>query len=254
MENVLEKNYLATISDVGFNFKLSLPSLLKDFQFLATEHSKIMGMSYFDLKEKDNAFWVLSKVKVKFLCDLPMWGDEYKLLTFPTEPTNVKYGRNFKLFNSCNKLAVVGSTDWCILDRETRRLRRVSSISCCPENFAYLTERLESENYTLINDSVDAGAEFIYEKTVRCTDLDMNLHMNNVVYTKIVLDCFSSGFFNSKIIDEYELHFIKEAPEGSKIEVYKKDNGGSFVIFGKSEDGSQSYFKARIKFCSLNSK
>ena len=248
MENYLKKSYTATISDVDFNSRLSLASLLKEYQFLATEHSKIMGMSYFDLMKNDKAFWVLSKIKVKILKALPNWGDAFSVLTYPKAPTNVRYGRNFKVFDEDENLLAISSSEWCILDVEARKLRRASSITSYPNELKCLDESLETENYTNIDDALNDNMLPLFEKVVRTTDLDMNLHMNNVVYTKIVLDCFSANFLKEHQIREYELHFIKEAPEGTKIDVYKKEVDDNIVIFGKSTDKLLTYFKAVINF------
>ena len=248
MENYLNKDYVATISDIDFNFEFNLVGLMREFQDLATRHSKEMGLSYFDLKQNDNAFWVLSKIKVKFLQDLPKWGDKFSILTYPLEPTNVRYGRNFKMSTKDGPTAIIGSSEWCILDLDTRKIRRTNTISSNPMNFDYISERLESESYTIIDDTQDDELLPLFEKVVRSTDLDINLHMNNVVYTKIVLDCFDAIFLQKNKIKEYELHFLKEAQEGAKIDIFKKQVEDGYVVYGKSKDKSFSYFKAKIKF------
>lgn len=248
MDNYIEQKFNATISDVDFNFEVDLIGLMDKFQLLATKHSKEMGLSYFDLKEKDSAFWVLSKIHVKFLEESPKWGDKFSILSYPLEPTNVKFGRNFKLKNSTGGLIAVANSEWCILDIESHRLRRSSSITSYPKELICLDEKLGVEDYRVLDDSIVGDENYVYTKVVRCSDLDMNMHMNNVVYTKVIIDSFCSSKFKDERIKEYELHFLKEAPEGAQIKIFKKEVNQEYFIVGKGELDGSTYFRARIQF------
>lgn len=248
MNNYIEQKFNATISDVDFNFEVNLVSLMEKFQLLATNHSKEMGLSYFDLKENDNAFWVLSKIQIKFVGRSPKWGNEFSIFSYPLEPTNVKFGRNFKLKDCTGNVLAVANSEWCILDAESHRIRRSSSITSYPQELKCLDEKLGVEDYRVLDDSIFTEDNYVYTKTVRTSDLDMNMHMNNVVYTKVVLDSFYSEKLKNEKIREYELHFLKEAPEGAEIKIYKKEVNGEFIVVGKDALSSSSYFRARIKF------
>lgn len=245
MKSVLERQYSVDISNVDMYMNLSLVSLMKFFQDMATRHSMILGISYFDLKEKDNAFWVLSKFKVQIKNSLPVWGDEISIKTYPLEPQNIRSIRNYVLHKG-DELLMVASSEWCILDSDTRKPRRTSSISCYSNDVNYLAEKLETEEFSKIVGEVEDG-DFVYVKTVKLCDLDVNRHMNNVVYTEIVLNCFSADFLCDKKFNSYEVHFLKEAREGDNIKVYKKEESGGFVVVGKNDNG-ENYFKASIDF------
>ena len=106
--------------------------------------------------------------------------------------------------------------------------------------FAYENE------FSKIVGEVEDG-DFVYVKTVKLCDLDVNRHMNNVVYTEIALNCFSADFLCDKKFNSYEVHFLKEAREGDNIKVYKKEESGGFVVVGKNDNG-ENYFKASIDF------
>ena len=63
MESSLVMIEEVTSSKVDKNHRLRCDAILNIFQDLATSHATKMGMSFVDLKEKSNAFWVLSKIK-----------------------------------------------------------------------------------------------------------------------------------------------------------------------------------------------
>ena len=63
MQNLITKNYDVNINNIGYNKRLSFVELLKMFQDLATAHAGELGLGYYDLAKKDNAFWVVTRVK-----------------------------------------------------------------------------------------------------------------------------------------------------------------------------------------------
>ena len=248
MKNSICKNLDIEVSDVDFNFNLNLISIMREFQLLATNHSKDMGLSYEELMRNENAFWVLSKVKVKLSAEMPKFGDNISIITYPKLPGNVKCIRNFKLSDKQNNVRILGTSEWCILDAESRRVRRISSILSYPKDVSHIEEVLETEQFSIIDDAQNTSDEFVYEKVVRATDLDVNMHMNNVVYTKVVIDAFSAEFWKHNSVKEYELHFLNEAPEGSVMRVYRREIEGGFVVVGRDVLTEKSYFRALLKF------
>ena len=252
MENYIVKKSKVTVSDADFNLRYGLISLMNDFQELATEHAQSMGLGYFDLKNTDKAFWVLSKIKVKFLQGAPMWGDDFCLISYPLEPKNVKFVRNFKLLNRGEDVVAIGSSEWCILDLETRRIRRSNSVTSYPTALNHIEEHLETEEFSQIDDNDCESSEFVYTKVVRTSDLDINMHMNNVVYTRVVLDSLTVDLLKNFTVELYELHFLKEAVIGTEINVYKRTlSNGEIVVFGKDASSDQFYFKARIRLMGI---
>ena len=64
--------------------------------------------------------------------------------------------------------------------------------------------------------------ELVYPHLVRATDIDMGRHMNNVVYIRLLLDCFSAKELASGNIQSVELHYSTPCFEGEALTVYKK--------------------------------
>ena len=96
MQNLIVKNYDVNINNIGYDKRLSFVELLKIFQDLAVTHAGELGLGYYDLEKKDNAFWVLSKLKVRFVEDMPEWGNKLSVQTFPLKPNSsvLSPGRN----------------------------------------------------------------------------------------------------------------------------------------------------------------
>ena len=88
--------------------------------------------------------------------------------------------------------------------------------------------------------------DFVYTKTIMPTDIDVNLHTNNLKYNVMALDALTLEDLKNNTIKEYEIYFVNESRIGEKIDVYKKKVKGLWYIEGKRD--KQTIFKAVIKF------
>ena len=62
--------------------------------------------------------------------------------------------------------------------------------------------------------------DLVYTHHVRATDIDMGRHMNNVVYIRLLLDCFSAKELASGRIKSIEAHYASPCLEGETLGVF----------------------------------
>ena len=204
-------------------------------------HSQLIGLDHQTMIDRDNAFWVITKMKV--VCNNSIGANQkLTLKTWTRKPQTVRFLRDLQIKQK-NKILVKGVSEWCCLDYKTRTLRRSNSIKY-PD--LQMVETKEN-NLMFTNLKVDVTKkDFVYTKTIMPTDIDVNLHTNNLKYNVIALDALSLNDLQNKTIKEYEVYFVNESKLGDKIDVYKKQVKNLTYIEGKR--GDITIFKVVIKF------
>jgi len=241
MQNLYLEKYITNDVELDVNEKLSVIEILKLMQRVTFSHSQLIGLDHQTMIDRDNAFWVITKMKV--VCNNPIGANQkLTLKTWTRKPQAVRFLRDLQIKQK-NKILVKGVSEWCCLDYKTRTLRRSNSIKYPDLQMEETTE--SNLNFTNLKVNVDKK-DFVYNKTIMPTDIDVNLHTNNLKYNIIALDAFSLNDLQNKIIKEYEIYFVNETKLGERIDVYKKKIKDLFYIEGKRED--VTIFRVVIKF------
>jgi len=241
MKNLHTEKYLTNDVEVDVNEFISVQDILKLLQRVTFAHSCLIGLDHKTMIERDNAFWVITKMK--YVCRHPICANQkITLKTWTRTPQSVRFLRDLQIKEK-NKLMVCGISEWCCLDYETRALRRSNSIQY--PNLEVIETK--NNNITFTNLKVDVEEkDFVYSRTILSTDIDVNLHTNNLKYTNIALDALTLDELKSNVIKEYEIYFVNETRIGDIIDVYKRKVKGYYYIEGKR--GEQTIFKVVIKF------
>lgn len=207
--------------DAKGNIKAS--ALMYAFQEIASAHAESLGLGFEDLMEK-NYIWVLTKlrfeIKEKFAAD-----KDYILRTYPRPRKGVTFFRDYYIYDG-DVLMAVGTSQWCIINFETRRIERAKidfdGLFINHEPFENGIEKFKVDQDAL----VQIGAHKVVED-----DLDDNEHVNNCRYAVMVEDELSGR-------GECSIYFSKEALLGDEIILYKGHEDGHDMIEGKLEDGT----------------
>ncbi|MBQ8615422.1 MAG: hypothetical protein IJ415_02530 [Clostridia bacterium] len=232
-----------TIDDTNVNFESVVPvtELIRFFQIATFNHSNEIGLDHVSMQEKSNAFWVITKMKV-VLNDNIQVADKLLVTTWTHELGGVRALRDC-LIKKGNSIKAKATSEWCCLDFETRKLRKMNSIHY-PELEMQKTNNLNTE-FTNMREEV-SEKDYVYTKIVRSTDVDINNHTNNLRYNFMALDAFSVEDLKSIDMKEYEIYFVNESYEGDKIDVFKKRVKNYYYVEGRIQD--KTIFRAVIKY------
>ena len=241
MKNWHTEKLLINDTNVDFNSVVPVTEFLKLFQIATFNHSQEIGLDHDSMKEKSNAFWVVTKMKL-CLNDFVRSQDKVSVTTWTHEAGGVRALRDC-VMKIKNSIKVKATSEWCCLDYETRRLRKMNSIKY-PELDMEKTKNLNTV-FTNMKEEVQQK-DFVYSKIVRSTDVDLNNHTNNLRYNYMAIDAFTVDELKQIDIKEYEIYFVNESYEGDKIDVFKKNIRNYFYIEGKIED--KTIFRSVIKF------
>ena len=229
MKNSYETKIVVRDTDIDFKYAVPVTHVMRMLQDTAFKHADGLGLDHRSMMRDSNAFWVITKMKLRLLSDLKQF-DKVKLLTWMQTPSGVRTERDFKIKRN-NETVMEACAEWCCLDGETRKLRKMSSIRF-PKISMKAKEKL-SLTYTNVREKVDEN-DFCYKRKILSTDIDVNYHTNNLRYNFFALDAFSVEELLSMEIKEYEIHFVSECREGDELKIYKKKLDYGILVEGQT--------------------
>jgi acyl-ACP thioesterase len=231
MELQFEKEYRVHVYETGPDGKLSLSSLFNYMQDIASDHAVKLGFGRDDLM-KDNRFWVLSRIYV-VIDELPLWEDKIVITTWPNGTDKLFALRNYEVNYPDGRHIASGTSSWLILDQSTKKVQRPDSIltSYNPD----LHPKASPLRYAnKIEAAVESG-KTSQSFRVSVSDLDVNLHTNNVRYLKWAVDCYTLGHIMDNDPQSAEINYLAE----SKFEE-------DIVIRTSSQNGYKSCYNHSI--------
>lgn len=207
--------------DVDFQGTLSLPSMFNFTQETAWKHAEEIGLGFEKLRNQ-NLAWVLFGIRIKAMSKWPQWQDSFSIETQPKGISGMFANRDYRMLNAQNELIAIGSSNWVIIEIETRRPQRLD------HHFSHL--RLVDGSVNLIQ-RLKPRSEFphlLHTHKVKSSDIDLYGHVNNAKYIAWLSDLYSPEQLKNHPMDEILLNFMLETRFGDEIEIYadKAENSG----------------------------
>jgi medium-chain acyl-[acyl-carrier-protein] hydrolase len=202
-----EKEYRVHVYETGPDGKLSLASLFNYMQDIASDHAEKLGFGRDDLM-RDNRFWVLSRMYSEIV-RWPLWKDKIIVKTWPNGTDRLFALRNYEVKYPDGKHIAYGTSSWLILDRTTKKVQRPDvALSHFNRNFQPEGSPLRySSKLEALNE--DAGNTDIFK--VKISDLDVNLHTNNVRYLQWINDTYDLDFVMKNSPQSAEINYLSES-------------------------------------------
>jgi medium-chain acyl-[acyl-carrier-protein] hydrolase len=202
-----EKEYRIHVYETGPDGKLNLYSLFNYMQDIASDHAVKLGFGRDDLL-RDNRFWVLSRMYA-VISEWPLWEETIIVKTWPNGTDKLFALRNYEVHYSDGRHIASGTSSWLILDLTTKRIQRPDNI------LTGYNPHLHSDNSPVryasklepVADDGTLSAPF----RIKVSDLDVNLHTNNVRYLKWVTDTYDLEFVMNNIPQSAEMNYLAES-------------------------------------------
>lgn len=235
-----KKKFILHYSEIDSSAHLSLVSCLNYIQNMSTEYFQTMKTDNFTLSTENNAVWVITKTKVKFI-KRPVWKDEITIRIYSVKISAVRYDLEISFEDKNGECLVLAKQEYCAMDIETRRARKISTIS--------FPNDLEAENakynddYRKLRDTFNEE-DYILSQKITSQDIDFSKHTNNVVYVRYIMNVFTCEFLEKNEINDFEIHYISESREGEKIDIFQKnisDKEIEFLTKSEEKDVTRAY-------------
>jgi medium-chain acyl-[acyl-carrier-protein] hydrolase len=220
-----EKEYSIHVYETGPNGKLNLYSLFNYMQDIASDHAIKLGFGRDDLM-RDNCFWVLSRMYAE-ISTWPLWEEKIIIKTWPNGTDKLFALRNYEVNYVDGRHIASGTSSWLILDRTTKKIQRPESI--LSKYNRDLQPKSSPVRYATKIEAAGDEGEQSRPFRVSVSDLDVNLHTNNVRYLKWVYDTYSLDFVNGNNPQSAEINYLAESMFNEEMVVsssFEKGNMG----------------------------
>jgi medium-chain acyl-[acyl-carrier-protein] hydrolase len=182
--------------------------LMNEFQAMADAHANILGVGR-DYCAEHNIGWVVTHYTVD-IKELPGEGEEIKIITWPAKHEGVKAIREFEIRGANGDLMVAASSQWIVINLETRRPMRLADAM---GEWEYIPMRALDAAFDKFDefDSPDS-----VDFRVRYDDMDVNMHVNNAVYATWATESLGADFLDGHKLKGLRINFKKEIPTTTK--------------------------------------
>ena len=231
MQSIFEKEFIVAPSMSDGAGLLGIQGVFSAFMDVAMEHAMKLGIGL-DYTMPRGLFWITVRTKIKFV-RRPRLSEILRLTTWPEAPSKLRCIRYYSLSDE-NGIAVEGKTEWAIINMQTGRPQVLEDVY--PDGMEFHQDTVCDAPFMRISD------DFSKDKELPCfvvgsSDIDMGRHMNNVMYVRHALNCFSCQELCDMNLTEFEVCYRSSCFEGEKItpRLRKTENGFEMGLI--KEDG-----------------
>lgn len=237
----------------GHNGSLHFHSLLDLLQDGASSHADSLHIGR-ERMEEEGTLWVLSRLRGE-IHRLPFCGEKFTLTTYPTGCEGISASRQYVLKDETGKELVTATGFWLVLDRKNFRIQRpgkiLAGISCNEDLPRYYREMEKFVPFAPEETAYQTLQPLSYR--VRHSDIDMNGHFNNALYSKLMVDTLSSLLGDFVSIATFQIDFTLSAFLGETLECSGGvTSEGAYQVSGINEEG-KTCFRAQGRLDSLPS-
>jgi acyl-ACP thioesterase len=216
MDNIrYEKQYRLPVYDIGPDGRLAPHALFNYLQDIASDHAVRLRFGKDDLM-KENRFWVLSRITAE-ISYWPGWDESLTVRTWPRGTDGLFAIRDFKVTTSEGRIIASASSSWLVVDRTTRRVQRPDTL-LSKYNFETPAESSLGKNAEKIP-GIEGTEERSDPFAVKTSELDVNLHTNNVMYIKWAMDAFPMDFRMENLPARITVNYLAESRRDDQVVV-----------------------------------
>jgi len=209
----LEREYRVHVYETSPDEKLNLCSLFNYMQDIAAEHAIMLGYGRDELMKSGN-FWVLSRI-YSVIYEWPLRDETIIVKTWPFGTDSIFALRFFEIRFPDGRLIASASSSWLIINHETKKIQRPDE-TLTSYNSIKKSVSIPVRIPVKLIEAADGGSSSP-EFRVKISDLDVNLHSNNVSYLKWTLDSYDLDFTMDHLPSSVEINYLAEAMYGENI-------------------------------------
>lgn len=209
MEPVFEKGFTVRSYEVDSRGRVRVTAILNYLQEVAGDHALLLGVAVRDLLPQ-GLTWVISRMHLK-LSDEVSSKEELLVRTWPST-RDVRFTcREFELLAANGRSLGAATASFAVLDIVTRRPVETSRLPAYP----LVARRAVTDDFVTIPRLTESESELTFR--VGRGDLDINNHLNNVVYAGWALETVPKAVADESRLVDMEIAFRAEAFYGETV-------------------------------------
>lgn len=219
--------------DVDGSGRVRPERIVAMLQEVGDSHLRSYGTDYKTMHDVDKKAFVVSRMTVEFYDDINEY-DELKVRTWLTEGKTVNFPRNYDAVCG-DKVVLKAYSNWGLIDLESGKFIKFKDHDYANGPFEPAVELEMSERFRIPKD-LDMVLDHNF--TVRHSQIDMNNHMNNVMYIDPMWDAIPNA--GDYVINSLSIRFFHETLLGEEVSVYRSDfveEDGRKVIYFRLVSG-----------------
>ncbi len=224
---IYSEHFTVTWHDTDYNRNVRPSQVLVYMQETSNHHMMHCGRSLDELRDSRGLAFILSKITMELYLPLHAY-DEIEVQTWTCPSRGFSIYRCFRVLRG-NEVIAAAHTTWALLDLNHHRFARVQECGYPFED----EEPLVLETPSRIR--FPAEPEKIGERTIRYSDLDYNMHMNNTKYPDMLCDFLPLE--EVEHIRGMTLSYLHEAAYGDTMEISCVKSEGNYYIRTKGGAG-----------------
>ncbi len=239
---VLTETHFIRAHECGVDGLLKLHVLLDYLQDIAASHAELLNVGMSSLT-RQGTLWVLSRLSLE-IDRYPACDEKIILKSYPSGISGLFATREYVMRDENDNILAKGTSFWLVLDAKT--FRPVKAVDFLPENMPQNEneERFFPDLGKIVKKEVVPQILF----TVRHGDIDMNKHLNNAVFSRMIFDTLCKEKNSFLPVRKIQINFISSGELGTEILFGSSISpDGNFYLHGLSPDGKKIYIQAEGK-------
>jgi len=242
-------------AEVGPNGEATMVTIADLIQECACNHAQGIwgvGQSMPAAMNQANLAWVCTRLHLR-VRKYPKWGEKVSVSTW-FEPQGKIAARRDYAFEDHQTGEKLGeaTSQWVVFNLGSRRMARIPNSVLEDFKFQALEQQVMEEGYAADKlpdvDEVGSvcGAPIVH--SVRRSDMDMNGHVNNVVYVQWLLESVPSETWDAHVLSEVILEYRSECNFGDSVKATCceiVEEGEAFVLLHKLARGEGEIVRAK---------
>jgi len=234
---IYQKKYTYTVMNRTCFDEIAPWCVLDIFQDVASEHVEEYNLGFDGMLSK-GLIWVLVRTKYQVINDPKPSNKELYVTTWQSEQARAEFTRDYIIKDKDGNILIKGSSKWCLIDINTRRIAPTKSLGIDITH----NEFLFSEAFGKLNFDSLKENDTVYKAKVNFSMLDHNGHLNNAKYSEIIMNAIKLN--KSKKVSSFEINYLKETflDETLDLKINMVDN----IIYVEGYKEENISFKAKI--------
>jgi len=241
-----------TYYDLDFRGKVKLSAILKMVHIAADINANQLGIGFATLYPLNMSF-VIQRFGLK-ITRMPVYDENVTIRTWPAEVARGTFIRKGDMYDMGGKKIMEWASLWILFDIASRKILKPSALVSCgslstPIVIPSMTDvgvDVEPEKVVIPTTLGMPFSQHIH--TVRYSDVDTNMHMNNSVYGDLIGNAaFPDSCLEYPDWKEVQINYLGETRLGEEINITAHKGGDDNVILGEISSTGRPSFAASVR-------